>query len=193
MRGERIQGRFTIDSERASIISGTTKELVYTVGQSIDWYYYDPALSSIDPTYDVGANTGGRIFDGPHTVPVVQAALFQGVSMQGDRGLYNTDILRVTVNMDVIEQNTPISGSSLPKASKIQNLTNNPDEFLRDRIVFRNEVFTPDQIQPKGIIKGKYTLVTIDCVQVNAEELVNDPQFTTFAGYSAFTDDGDVL
>lgn len=186
MRGERVEGRFNIQHERGSIISGTSKEVVRTVGYTVDWWVYDADNSLADPIYDVGDNSeGGRRWIGPHEIPVVNAALFQGVSVQGERGFYNTDVLRITVNMDVIDGSS-LSGSEARTIPDLQWLPTNPDAYLRDRVVFRNQVFTPKQIFGKGIITDDYTLFTIDCNQVNPEEMVNDPQFQVYAAYSAF-------
>ena len=187
MRGNRVEGRFSVDSERESFISGTTNELVRTVGQYIDWYFYDAALTTVDSIYDVGDQAGGRVFDGPHRIPVVKAQLLQGISMQNNRGLYNTDVLRITINMDVIQQATPISGSSYPAVPGLANLPVNPDHYLRDRIVYRDEVFLPDRVSPLGLVKDRYSLVSIDCLQVNPEELVNDPQFNNLENYEPFS------
>ena len=63
MRGENKQGRFSIPFERSSFISGTTTELVYTVGTTIQWWEYDETSTVIDPIYDVGSSNGiGRMW-----------------------------------------------------------------------------------------------------------------------------------
>jgi hypothetical protein len=185
MRGERREGRFSIQHERGSIISGTTKEVVRTVGYEVEWWLYDQDLTVVDPIYDVGSNSGGRRWHGPHHIPVVNAALFQGVTVQGERGFYNTDVLRVTINMDIVDGSS-LSGGESRTIPELKYLPTNPDAYLRDRIVFRNQVFTVKQIFPKGIITDDYTLFTIDCNQVNPEELVNDPQFQSYANYTPF-------
>ena len=41
MRGENRQGRFNIPHERDSIISGTTKKMVNTVGKMYSWIEAD--------------------------------------------------------------------------------------------------------------------------------------------------------
>ena len=186
MRGERREGRFSIDHERISIIRGTSEEVVRMVGYEIEWWFYDPDTSLVDPIYDVGDNaTGGRRWKGPHTIPTVNAVIFQGVTVQGERGFYNTDVLRITLNMDIIDGPT-IPESEAPTIKELRYLPMNPDAYLRDRIVFRNQVFTPKQISGKGIITDDYTLFTVDCNQVNPEEMVNDPQFQEYANYSPF-------
>ena len=194
MRGERVDGRFSIDSERESIISGTSKDLVRMTGSHVEWWFFDKDNTVIDEIYDVGSSSsdGGRRWIGPVRVPVVNADMDQGATVQNDRGFYNTDVLTVTINMDIITSGknrtmTDIQGansSTIPQLSKIET---QPDSYLLDRIVFRNEVFAPVQIFPRGIITDQYTLMTIRCYQVNPEELVNDPQFETYASYNPQT------
>lgn len=186
MRGEQREGRFSIQHERGSIISGTTREVVRTVGYQVEWWLYDQDLTQVDALYDVGSSIGGgRRYHGPHLIPVVNAALFQGVTVQSERGFYNTDVLRITINMDIIDGSSLSGGESLV-IPELKYLPTNPDAYLRDRIVFRNQVFAVKQIFPKGIITDDYTLFTIDCNQVNPEELINDPQFQDYANYSPF-------
>jgi hypothetical protein len=187
MRGEQRQGRFDIPHERESIIKGTTKELVRTVGYIIEWWLYRDDLTIVDPIYDVGSDgaEGGRHWHGPHHIPVINATLTQGVTMENERGLYNTDVLNLLVNMDVIDGSALPGGVSL-LIPELRYLPSNPDAYLRDRIVFKNEVFSPRRIVPKGIITDDYTLFGVECHQVNAEEMVNDPQFQQFSTYSPF-------
>lgn len=187
MRGEQVIGRFNINHERSSIISGTTKEVVRTVGYDLEWWLYRADLSLIDPIYDVGSSgtSGGRRWDGPYAISVINATLTQGITMQSERGFYNTDILSITINMDVIDGSSLSGGESLPIPA-LRYLPSNPDAYLRDRIVFKDQVFTPKRVLPKGIITNDYTLFDIDCYQVNAEELINDPQFQQYANYSPF-------
>ena len=187
MRGENRQGRFSVPSEHASIISGTTTELVKTVGTTIEWWEFDSANTTVDPIYDVGGNSGaGRMWKTPLIIPVVNAHLEQGVSIQTDRGLYTADQLTIIINVDVIENKLNFYGANYNNIPELSNVEINPDAYLRDRIVFRHEVFTPIRVLPEGIIQNNYTLLRVQCNQVNAEELVNDSQFQHFANYSAF-------
>ena len=191
MRGEQRQGRFDVPNERKSIISGITKEIVRTVGNDIEWWTYDEPNTVVDSIYDVGSsnpNTGGRRWHGPLLIPCINAVIYQGVTMQSDRGFYNVDVLRVTFNMDIVERSTDLYGSSSVTSAHFKTLVDNPDEFLRDRLVFRNEVFTPTKMSPRGLMNNKYTVFSLDCNQVNAEELVNDPQFSRYASYDPFNE-----
>ena len=110
--------------------------------------------------------------------------------MQNERGFYNTDQLMIVINVDVVENHLNFYGGNASNSRQLSNIETNPDSYLRDRIVFRNQVYTPMKVLPQGIIKDKYSLLQISCEQVNAEELVNDPQFQKFANYRAFEDIG---
>jgi hypothetical protein len=62
-----------------------------------------------------------------------------------------------------------------------------PAQHIKDRVVFHDTVFVPTRVLPRGLYKERYSVVTIDCNQVNAEELVNDPQFQSLPYQSAAT------
>lgn len=185
MRGEQVQGRFNINHERGSIIGGTTREVVRTTGYVLEWWLYSPVQSEIDDIYDVGSSTGGRHWNGPHLIPVVNATLTQGVTVPTAQGFYNTDILTIDINMDIID-GSGLSGGEASVIPELRYLPSNPDSYLRDRVVFKNEVFTPKRIVGKGIITNDYTLFRIECYQVNPEEMVNDLQFHGYANYTPF-------
>ena len=192
MRGDNRAGRFSIEYERGSNVSGTSVELVQTVGTFVDWWLYDQDNTVLDSIYDVGYSSvgGGRKWKSPFTIPVVNAHVEQGVTMQNERGFYNTDQLMIVINVDVVENHLNFYGGNASNSRQLSNIETNPDSYLRDRIVFRNQVYTPMKVLPQGIIKDKYSLLQIICEQVNAEELVNDPQFQKFANYRAFEDIG---
>jgi lipopolysaccharide export system protein LptC len=60
-------------------------------------------------------------------------------------------------------------------------LGDEPNLFMKDRIEYRGQVFTPTRVNPRGAIGYDFAVVTVDCTEVNSEELVNDPQFVRFA------------
>lgn len=186
MRGERVEGRFSVDSERESILSGTTKNLVHTVGSTVEWWYFDQQHSGTDPIYDVGSTTTGRVWKGPAQVPVINAHLTQGQTAQSERGFYNTDVLTLLINVDLVEDHIALYGNNAGTIPNLSELEINPDSYLRDRVTFRHEVWTPTRITPAGLIKNKFTLLAVDCNQVNPEELINDQQFAHYAAYNPF-------
>ena len=184
MRGDQVQGRFTVASEKESIKLGVTKDMVRTVGMDIDWWAWDPVASQVDPIYDVGSSTVGRRWKKQNTIPVVSAKLEQGVMQRNERGLYTVDQLRLTFNVDVIRNS--ISTLRGTTTTDDDYFSQDPDRYLRDRIVFRNTVWSPAKFLPRGLMGNDYTLISLDLNQVNAEELVNDPQFLQYANYNPF-------
>lgn len=141
MRGENRQGRFNIDHERQSIISGTTKELVELTGNMIDWWFFDEDNTVIDPIYDVGSNEvgGGRMWIGPLRLPTVNATIEQGVTIQSDRGFYNTDVLMLTLNMDIIKDSGSLLGANAATRPRLDRIETQPDHYLKDRVVYRGQ------------------------------------------------------
>ena len=57
----------------------------------------------------------------------------------------------------------------------------NPDDLGRHRAVWKGEVWRPFQAQQVGVVAEGFTLLAIDLIQVMPEEMVNDPQFLTYA------------
>ena len=189
MRGERREGRFSVMHEQQAIKGAITTELVRTVGTTIDWWFYDQVNTVVDPIYDVGSYSaaGGRRWTGPIVVPVVNASIFQGTTPSNDeRGFYNVDTLRITINVDVVRQGNNLVGSNSGTIPQLSMLEINPDHYLLDRIVFREQVYQPIKINTLGFITDRYTVISIDCTQVNPEELVNDPQFQSYANFQFY-------
>lgn len=184
MRGSKLQGRFHIDYEAKSMYEGIAEELGATVGQEVDWYQWsddyliDNYSVVVDPIYDVsnygvegnipGGIPKGRRWSLPFKLPTVMAQLIRSTNVMNERGFYVTDTLRLVVNVGDVQRLIP-------------GMLMDPTQHIKDRIVYRSEVFVPTRVLPRGAFGARYAVVTIDCNQVNPEELVNDPQFATFA------------
>lgn len=181
MRGQLIQGRFNIDYEGKSIYEGISEELGYPIGQEVDWWEWSEAYLEenyskvVDDIYDV-SNSGvavggeklGRRWTKPFKLPVVMAQLTRSTNVMNERGFYVSDTLRLVVNVGEIQRLIP-------------GVLSAPSSHIKDRIVYRGQVFVPTRVLPRGIFGDNYAVVTIDCNQVNPEELVNDPQFASKA------------
>jgi hypothetical protein len=168
VRGKDPQGRFDTLFEMDSIYEGVSEDLQVPVGQTVQWWVFDATNTLVDPIYDVGsASATGRMFKTPVTVPVVGASIVQGQYYENERGFYTSDNLRMIVAVDKMDEIFP-------------GFSNAPDIHLKDRIVYRNEVFSPSLIYPKGHIHQLLTVITINADQVNPEQLVNDPQFAAY-------------
>lgn len=169
MRASSPKGRFTMDYEVDSIRDGIAEDLERPAGQYIHWYRFDPTATEVDPIYGVGDYGGGRRWVLPgFEVPAISAVIYQGQTIQNERGFYQSDIMRATLNVKDVDALLP-------------GLRTTPDVYYLDRVKYQNEIFTPSRLYLRGHVKNYYTVLTLDFLQVNPEELVNDDQFATFA------------
>lgn len=171
MKASTPGGRFHTNFEVDSILKGIGEDLRRPVGMEVDWWRFDAENTEIDPIYDTGssgAGSVGRRWQDPFKFPVIVAQVFQGQTMQNDRGFYNTDVLRLTVSMEDVQKFIP-------------TLVPHPDDHMRDRVVYRGSVFRPSRMYLRGQVLTQYTILTIDLIQVVAEEMVNDDQFASFS------------
>lgn len=168
MRHYNPGGRFDADFEQDSLLEGVTADLQNPAGTKVEWWVYDPVATQVHPVYDVSSDLGGRRWRGPYELPVIKAVIDQGEVPQNDRGFYNGDLLHLTINGEIIEKLVP-------------GMLRNPDLQARGRIVWMDEVFRPFSVQQAGIIKNRFSLVLVDCIQVMSDELINDPQFQKYA------------
>lgn len=176
MRGTKVQGRFKIDYENKSINEGVVDELRDPVGSIVNWWVWDEANLDANPTevfddiYDVSSQEPGkgRSWKDPFELPVIMAQHLRSSNVMNERGFYVTDNLRLVVSVADLNRLLP-------------DIVKNPTDHIKDRIVFHGDVFVPTRVLPRGRYADNYAVVTIDCNQVNGEELVNDPQFQNYA------------
>lgn len=161
-------GRFDADFETDLVQDGYDWDLKNPVGTNALWYIFDPVNSTKDPIYDSGDIGVGRVWRGPYELPIIRAVISQGKVPQSERGFYNTDTLHLTVNSRDIDNIDP-------------TVVTNLDLENRGRILWKNQLYRPFYVQQRGIIAERFTLVVIDCMQLSAEESVNDGQFQDFA------------
>ena len=172
MRAYTPGGRFDADFETTDILAGVDADLKNPVGTSALWYIYDSVNTVLDPIYDVGQDVtngvGGKVWTGPFTIPVVRAVIDQGEAKTSSVGYYNADTLHLTFNIEDVAKYAP-------------NIIIRPDTNNRDRIVWRGQVYRPFGIQERGIIADRFTILSVDCIQVMPEEMINDPQFWSYS------------
>ena len=176
MRGKRLQGRFNLDYEAKSMYEGIQEDLQHPVGVEVDWFRWSETWAAentatiVDDIYDVSSSVhnGGRRWMLPFNMPAVTAQLIRGNNEMNERGFYIVDTLRIVLNVGDVERLVP-------------DMLVNPDKHIKDRILYRGNVFTPTRVLPRGHFGYKWAVVTIDCLEVNADELVNDPQFQQYA------------
>ena len=176
MRGTQVQGRFKIPFEIASNDEGIVDELRSPVGTTVSWWIFDPnALAShlttwVDPIYDVSSQTPGQgvRWNDPFDLPVIMAQHVRGDSSPNERGFYTTDTFKIVVAVADLNRMLP-------------DMIANPTNHVKDHVVFNQIVFRPMQVNPLGRYAERYSVVQIDCNQINPEELQNYPQFQDYA------------
>jgi hypothetical protein len=177
MRGQKLLGRFDLNHEADSMYEGMAEELTDKVGIDVDWfrwqdwYLEDGDNNVVDDIYDVSSSVegGGRRWMAPFKMPVISAQMMRGGNQMNDRGFYTVDTLRLVISSGEVQKRIP------------EILRNEPNQSIKDRILYRGQVFTPSRINPRGAFSFRWAVVTIDCVEVASEELVNDPQFLKYA------------
>jgi hypothetical protein len=176
MRGARLQGRFDIDYEALRIYEGIKEDLQHPVGVEVSWFRWNAgwaeenAATVKDPIYDV-SNSGflqGRRWVPPFSMPAISAQLIRGNNEMNERGFYVVDSLHISLNVGDVERMLP-------------TMLTDPNSHIKDRIVYRGNVFTPTRVLPRGHFGYRWSVVTIECLEVNSDELVNDPQFQHYA------------
>ena len=176
MRGSRLQGRFDIEYEAKRIYEGIEEDLQHPIGVEVDWFRWNSewaaenATTIYDPIYDV-SNSGflsGRRWVPPFSMPAITAQIVRGSNEMNERGFYVVDTLRLVLNVGDVEKMLP-------------SMLTSPDQHIKDRIVYRGNVFTPQRVLPRGHFGYRWSVVTVELLEVNADELVNDPQFQHFA------------
>lgn len=172
MRSYTPGGRFDADFETDDLLVGVDTDLKNPVGTSALWYIYDPVNTVLDPIYDVGQDVtggvGGKRWTGPFNIPVVKALIDQGQARTSSVGFYNADTLHLTFNIEDVAKYAP-------------NIIIRPDTNNRDRVVWRGQVYRPFSIQERGIIADRFTILSVDCIQVMPEEMINDTQFWSYS------------
>jgi hypothetical protein len=181
MRGGREgtdeNSRFSIGYEAKSIYEGIAEDVGGTVGVDIEWFrwqeYYleDNYENIVDDIYDVSSSTPGtgRRWMLPFKMPALMAQLIRSTNVMNERGFYVTDTLRLVLS----------AGDAMRMLPSL--VGENPNQHIKDRILYRGQVFTPTRVVPRGHFGYKWAVVTVDCNEVNPEELVNDPQFQQYA------------
>lgn len=160
------RGRFDTVFEQESMFDGISSELQRTVGQQVDWLIFDEANSEKDAIYSVASDKEiGRKWKRKHRIDVFGAFIYQGASGHNNRGFYNTDTLLVSVSADQLIRTMP-------------DVVTSPDKHILDRIAYRGQLFVPNTVRLLGLLHNHHTVISVESRQVNAEESVNDEQYT---------------
>jgi hypothetical protein len=175
MRAYTPGGRFTTDFELNAIADGITADSTNPVGTTAQWWAYNAAASVRDPVYDVEPIGSGRVWTGPATLKVIKAIINQGSSAVNERGFYNTDSLRLVLNVDDLRAASPSLFDDRGVVKSTLDLAN------KYRVVWKNQVYRPIKTQQQGQVAERHTIISVDLLQLMPDELVNDAQFLAYA------------
>lgn len=167
MRGGGSQGRFDYRHEVAHMYEGMADDLYQPVGQTLTWWVFDKAGSQVDPIYDVAGPQEGRVWFEPVPVPVLGARLSQQGSDQSQQGFYTSDELSVVLSVGQVDM-------------IIRDIVDSPDAHLADRFEYKDAIWTPNRIWPRGALRGEFVVVSVSARQVKPDELVNDAAFVDY-------------
>jgi hypothetical protein len=175
MRAYTPGGRFSTDFELNEIGDGITYDATNPVGTTGQWWTYNSAASVKDPIYDVEPLGAGRVWTGPVTLNIIKASITQGTSAVNDRGFYNADSLKIILNVDDLKLVSPTLFNNRGDVKASIDIAN------KNRLVYKEQVYRPVRVQQQGQVAERYTIVSVDLIQVMPDELVNDAQFLTYA------------
>lgn len=161
------RGRFSPDLETNEIEEGL-RGYQTGYGDQIDYYRFLRESSTMHDIYDEGTE-GGRVYNGPVVLPVLQVIHEEAGDEDNDTGFYYNDDLHVTLSFNTFKR----AGFPHP------DLTT--QDYLRDRIVYDDKVFRVMKINVLGQIQRRDIVVSIEATQVRGDELVNDAQFARYS------------
>lgn len=161
------RGRFGVGYEDRAI-ADALRAWQSQYGDQLDYYRFERDLSQVDPVYDeaVGA---GKQYLGPIVLPVLHIVHTQGDNRAGGTvGFYSSDTLQATVAFRQFTR----TGLSIPDLRD--------ERYLKDRCVYDGKVFRITRILSLGQVQRADLILAIEAIQVNADELADDPQFAAW-------------
>lgn len=158
--------RYTMKDEVRSMDRGMRDDLRLNIGTTVLWYRYDPSTTVADTPYDYGLP---RNYQSPFELPVLYADHKEGSVQSTDYGFYTTDRLSLVVNWYEASRHG------------LQDIAEDTPKYLRDRILYDGVVWRIRDAQSHGQVKDRDIVIGIDAIEVDPDELVNDPQFATYS------------
>lgn len=167
-RGNWKRGRFGVGFETRSI-ADALRAWQSQVGDQVGYYRFLRELSEVDPVYDEGTGAGKQYL-GPIVVPVLHVVHTQGDNRGGGAvGFYSSDTLQATAAFRQFTR----TGLSVPDLRD--------ERYLKDRLVYDGKVFRVTRILSLGQVQRADLILGIEALQVNADELADDPQFAAWS------------
>lgn len=167
-------GRFSVDYETNEIYRGLRDWQRWT-GDHVQYYRFAFEQSSADPVYGESDAPNGRIYFGPNLIPALHVIHVEGDNENTENGFYFNDEAHITLSFDQL------------KRTGLERMDLDTQNYLKDRFIYDTKVFRVTNVQILGQIQRKDIIVTIDGTQVKPDELVNDLQFSQYAGINQQT------
>lgn len=160
---DRKRGMFNPDRETDAIFQGV-RGWRDVNGDWLMYYRYDRPATVSSSIY--GESVGqGRIYLPPVRVPCMHVTYVPGPNENGVWGFYDNNAVDAIVPFDLFVQ----MGMSMADID-----TRN---YLRDRVVYNNQVFRTVSLAIRGKIQTRSTMVGLTATQVKPDELIDDVQF----------------
>lgn len=161
------RGRWSADQETDRIFKAM-RGWRDVMGDFIDYYQFNAAATVLDPIYDEAVGLG-RVYYPRMRIPVLHSTLIVGDNENTDMGFYFNDTLEIQCAFD------QFNGVVM----------NHPDvltgNFLKDRIYYNQKIFRVLQIEPKGKIQERPTIIAISATQLKPDELVDDQLYNQWS------------
>jgi hypothetical protein len=163
----KTHGRFNANYETTDIM-GVLRGRQVEIGEKVQYYRFSHADSAGDDLYDEGTGVG-KVFHGPYRIPALHVVHNQGPAQDTTQGLYTVDNVHITCSFD-----------SLRKMGFADQDIDH-EVYLTDRVVYDDSVFRVTSISVLGQIQDRDIIVSLECVQLKPDELVNDTQFARWS------------
>lgn len=153
-----------IRREVQSINSGIVRDLQREVGATVQWREFDPSASTVDTLYD---EAGILRWKPSKPIPVYAVIRDEGAEDPNAEGLYTIDTIHFSASIEQLRR----AGLTKPHDGQAH---------LRDRIIWDDFVWDIRHYAITGRVQEYEVSVGIDAVKLSYEELVNDPDFSSF-------------
>ncbi|MFE9412336.1 hypothetical protein ACFYN0_26610 [Streptomyces sp. NPDC006704] len=166
MRADWKRGRFTASYEASRIDKGL-RAWQRLKGDTVAWFRFSHERSTVHDVYDEGAH-GGRAFNPPVTVPVMDVSRDQGLADRTPQGMYQVAPLYVTASLRQLAR----VGITQPD---IDNYA-----YLKDWIGYGGFLFRIEEFQALGRLHRHDFVVSLKLQEIKPDEITADPQLDEY-------------
>jgi hypothetical protein len=144
------------------------KQYTTQVGQRVFWFRLNTTATTSHPIYDTGPQ---RVWYSSISVPVILAEYQRARRNMDDDGLYLVDHLHIVMSYDAFFH------TGMPDPDPVF------ENHMGDRIGFDGKLFTATAFLPQGRVADYFLTISIDALEVAAEEMDEDAANPMFSSY----------